>query len=62
MYPKIAETIVTKLKEDPDGFSARAEKEMEKQNAIIAAKAIADEADGAQKAARENLDKAKSDK
>ena len=60
MYPKIAETIITKLKEDPEGFTAIAEKEMEKQNAIMAAKAIADEADKAQKAAKENLEKVRS--
>jgi hypothetical protein len=45
LYPKTAETILIKLKEDPDGFTAKAEKEMEKQNAITAAKAQADQAD-----------------
>jgi len=62
LYPKIAETIIIKLKEDPDGFIAKAEKEMEKQNAIAAAKAQADQADKEQKAAKDNLEKLKSDK
>jgi len=60
LYPKIAETIITKLKEDPDGFIAKAEKEMEKQNALTAAKAQADQADKEQKAAKDNLEKLKS--
>ena len=60
MYPKVAEIIITELKENPDGFIALAEKEMEKQNAIIAAKAKADEADKTQKAAKKNLDKVRS--
>ena len=62
MYPKTAEAIITKLKEDPDGFTAKAEKEMKKQQAIIAAKAQADEADKIQKAAKENLGKVRSGK
>ena len=62
LYPKIAETIITKLKEDPEGFTAKAEKEMAKQNAITAAKAQADQADKEQKAAKDNLEKLKSGK
>jgi hypothetical protein len=62
LYPKTAETILTKLKEDPEGFTAMAEKEMEKQNALIAAKAQADQADKEQKAANDNLEKLKSGK
>ncbi|HMG06972.1 MAG TPA: hypothetical protein VK609_00615 [Mucilaginibacter sp.] len=62
LYPKIAETIIIKLKEDLDGFIAKAEKDMEKQNAITAAKAQADEADKDQKAAKDNLEKLKSGK
>ena len=41
LYPKTAETIIAKLNEDPDGFIAKAEKEMEKQNAITAANMLA---------------------
>ena len=62
LYPKTAEAIITKLKEDPDGFTAKAEKEMAKQNAITAAKAQADQADKEQKAAKDNLEKLKSGK
>jgi len=62
LYPKTAEAIITKLKEDPDGFTAKAEKEMAKQNAIIAAKAQADQADKEQKVAKDNLEKLKSGK
>jgi hypothetical protein len=62
LYPKTAEAIIAKLKEDPSGFIALAEKEMEKQNAIIAAKAQADHADKEQKAAKDNLEKLKSGK
>jgi hypothetical protein len=57
LYPKTAETIVNKLKEDPDGFISNAEKEMEKQQAIAAAQAVADQADKEQKAAKEKLKK-----
>ena len=62
LYPKIAGTIIAKLKTDPDSFIALAEKEMEKQEAIIAAKAQADQANKEQKTAKENLEKAKSGK
>ena len=62
LYPKTAGTIITKLKENPQGFTAMAEKEMEKQNAITAAKAQADQADKEQKAAKDNLEKVKSGK
>jgi hypothetical protein len=62
LYPKTAGTILTRLKEDPGGFIAKAEKEMEKQNAIAAAKAQADQADKEQKAAKDNLEKLKSGK
>lgn len=59
LYPKTAEIIVNKLKEDPDGFVAKVEKEMEKQQAIAAAQAQADQADKEQKAAKEKLKKVK---
>lgn len=62
LYPKTAGTIITKLKENPEGFIAKAEQEMEKQNAITAAKAQADQADKEQKAAKDNLEKVKSGK
>lgn len=60
LYPKTAEAILTKLKEDPDGFITKAEKEMEKQHAIIAAKEQADQANREQKAAEDYLEKLKS--
>jgi len=62
MYPETAETIITGLKNDPNAFIAKAKKAMEKQQAIAAAKAIADQADKDQKAARDNLKKARSAK
>lgn len=62
MYPKTAETIITGLKDNPSAFIAEAEKAMEKQQAIAAAKAIADQADKDQKTARDNLKKIRSAK
>ena len=62
MYPKTAETIITELKDNPSAFIAEAEKAMEKQQAIAAAKAIADKADKDQKTARDNLKKVRSAK
>ncbi|MDB5122514.1 MAG: hypothetical protein JWP94_643 [Mucilaginibacter sp.] len=62
LYPQTAETIINKLKEDPEGFVANAEKAMEKQQAIIAAKAIADQAEKDQKAANDKLEKIKAGK
>ncbi|UOE52813.1 hypothetical protein MTO98_17230 [Mucilaginibacter sp. SMC90] len=62
MYPKTAETIITGLKSDPNAFIAKAEKAMEKQQAIAAAKALADQAEKNQKAARDSLKKARSAK
>ncbi|CAM4253293.1 hypothetical protein SAMN06265348_10819 [Pedobacter westerhofensis] len=62
LYPITAKTVVSKLEEDPKTFTELAEKEIEKQNAIIAAKAIAERAEAEQKAAKENLEKAKSGK
>ncbi|WP_426587542.1 hypothetical protein [Mucilaginibacter sp. R-33] len=62
MYPKTAETIITGIKNDPNTFIAKAEKAMEKQEAIAAAKAIADQAEKDQKVARDNLEKVRSAK
>jgi hypothetical protein len=62
MYPETAETILTGLKNDPNAFIAKAEKAMEKQQAITAAKATADQADKDQKTARDNLKKVRSAK
>ena len=62
MYPKTAETIITELKDNSSAFIAEAEKAMEKQQAIAAAKAIADQADKDQKTARDNLNKVRSAK
>jgi hypothetical protein len=57
MYPDVSSTIEKKLKEDPNSFILQAEKEMEKQNAIAAAQAQAEQADKEQKVAREKLEK-----
>jgi len=62
LYPKVSKSIEEKLKEDRDGFIQQAEKEMEKQEAIAAAQAEAEQADKEQKAAKDNLEKAKSGK
>ncbi|MEO3407381.1 hypothetical protein AAFN85_25910 [Mucilaginibacter sp. CAU 1740] len=62
MYPKTADAIITELHNDPNAFIAKAEKAIEKQQAIAAAKAIADQADKDQKAARDNLKKVSSAK
>lgn len=59
LYPKTAQTIVGKLKEDPDGLIAKAEKEMEKQQAVIAAQAQLNQTDKEHKAAKEKLKKSK---
>jgi hypothetical protein len=60
LYPEISKTIETKLAADPNGFTEQAQKQMDKQNAIIAAQAQAEQADKEQKAAKDNLEKAKS--
>lgn len=62
LYPEVAKTIEKKLKEDPNTFIEQAEQQMNKQNAIIAAQAQAEQADRDQKAAKEKLEKAKSGK
>lgn len=62
IYPATADSVLSKLKKDPDGFSAKAAKAMEKQQAIAAAKAIAEQAEREQKEAKENLEKVKSDR
>jgi hypothetical protein len=59
LYPEVSKTIEKKLKDDPRGFSEQAEKEMEKQEAITAAQAQAEQADKEQKAAKDNLEKVK---
>ena len=62
LYPEVSKTIEKKLKEDPNAFIEQAQQQMDKQNAIIAAQAQADKADKDQKVAKENLEKAKSEK
>ena len=62
MYPDVSKTIEKKLKGNPKGFILQAEKEMERQNAIAAAQAQAEQADKEQKAAKEKLEKVKSGK
>lgn len=62
MYPEVSKTIETKLAADPNGFTEQAQQQMDKQNAIIAAQAQAAHADKEQKAAEDNLERAKSGK
>jgi len=62
LYPEVSKTIEKKLVDDPASLNQQAEKEMEKQEAIKAAQAQADQADKKQKAAKDNLEKAKSGK
>ena len=59
MYPVVSKTIDQKLRDDPNDFIEMAEKEMAKQNAIIAAKAETDRAEKEQRAAKENLEEAR---
>jgi hypothetical protein len=62
LYPDVAKTIDAKLAEDPKGFINKAEKAMAKQQAIIAAKAIAAKAEKDQKEAQRKLEKVKANK
>jgi hypothetical protein len=62
LYPEVAKTIQTKLTEDPQGFIDKAEKAMAKQQAIIAAEAVAAQAEKDQKEAKQKLEKVKANK
>jgi len=62
LYPDVAKTIEKKLADDPKDLNQQAKKEMEKQDAINAAQAQAEQADKEQKAAKDNLEKVKSGK
>lgn len=62
LYPEVSKTIEKKLADDPKGLNQQAEKEMEKQEAITAAQAQAEQADKEQKAAKDKLEKVKSGK
>jgi len=62
LYPEVSKTIEKKLADDPESLNQQAEKEMEKQEAIKAAQAQAEQADKEQKAAKDNLEKVKSGK
>jgi len=62
LYPELAKTIETKLTEDPKGFIDKAEKAMAKQQAIIAAEAVAAQAEKDQKEAKQKLEKVKANK
>lgn len=62
LHPDIAKAIDKNLKDDYNGFSEHAKKAMEKQNAIIAAKAVADEAEQKRKEANDELEKVKAGK
>ncbi|UOE49372.1 hypothetical protein MTO98_33810 [Mucilaginibacter sp. SMC90] len=62
LYPKVAKTIDTKLAEDPKDFIDKAEKAMVKQQAIIAAEAVAAQAEKDQKEAKRKLEKVKANR
>jgi hypothetical protein len=62
LYPEVAKTIETKLTEDPKGFIEKAEKAMAQQQAIIAAEAVAAQAEQDQKEAKRKLEKVKANK
>ncbi len=62
LYPEVSKTIEKKLMEDPKSLNQQAEKAMEKQEAVMAAQAQAEQADKELKAARDKLEKVKSDK
>lgn len=62
LYPDISKTIEKKLTEDPKSLNQQAEKAMEKQEAVMAAQAQAEQADKELKAARDKLEKVRSDK
>ncbi|HKG05819.1 MAG TPA: hypothetical protein VKB19_05140 [Pedobacter sp.] len=62
LYPEVAKTIDAKLAEDPKGFIDKAEKAMAKQQAIIAARAVAAQAEKDQKEAKQKLEKVKANK
>ena len=62
LYPELAKTIETKLTEDPKGFIDKAEKAMAKQQAIIAAEAVAAQAEKDQKEAKQKLEKVRANK
>lgn len=62
LYPEVSQIIETKLGEDPNSFIEKAEKAMAKQQAIIAAEAIAAQAEEENKTARQNLEKVKANK
>jgi len=62
LYPEVAKTIETKLVEDPKGFIEKAENAMVKQRAIIAAEAVAAQAEKEEEEAKRKLEKAKGNK
>jgi hypothetical protein len=62
LYPDVSKAIKKKLADDPKGLNQQAVNEMEKQEAITAAQAQAEQADKEQKAAKDNLGKVKSGK
>ena len=62
LYPEVSKTIEKKLTEDPKSLNQQAEKAMEKQEAVMTAQAQAEQADKELKAARDKLEKVKSDR
>jgi hypothetical protein len=62
LYPEVSKTIEKKVADDPKGLNQQADKEMEKQEAIMAAQVQAEQADKEQKAAKDNLERVKSGK
>ena len=62
LYPEVAKTINTKLEEDPKGIVEKAEKAIAQQQAIIAAEAVAAQAEQDEKEAKQMLKKVKANK
>nr|WP_294896212.1 hypothetical protein [uncultured Pedobacter sp.] len=60
LYPDISKSIERNLKEDPNAFIEKAERAMEKQQAIATAQAQVEQATKEQEAAKEKLKKARS--
>jgi hypothetical protein len=62
LYPEVSKTIETRLADDPKSLIEKAEEAMAKQHAIIAAEAVAAQAEKQQQSAKQKLEKIKAGK
>lgn len=62
LYPDVSKSIERNLKEDPNAYKEKAERAMEKQQAIATAQAQVEQATKEQEAAKEKLEKVKTGK